>query len=181
MQALISALNPAIAILCAVNLLWHLRALTPMRALNAKARIGKIVPDARGNAAICAIALSTIAVLALAALAMEHAYLAFAAVPAAFCAAMMLIDPSGRAMGMDAMLPYFQVLPFAGAMVGALMGFLRFNANPARVFMGDVGSFFIGGALAGMALVTRLTLLLPIIALAMLVSSLSDIIQVSYF
>ncbi|MDO4386253.1 MAG: hypothetical protein Q4E18_09665, partial [Clostridia bacterium] len=38
MQALISALNPAIAILCAVNLLWHLRALTPMRALNAKLR-----------------------------------------------------------------------------------------------------------------------------------------------
>ena len=38
MQALISALNPAIAILCAVNLLWHLRALAPMRALNAKLR-----------------------------------------------------------------------------------------------------------------------------------------------
>ena len=62
-----------------------------LRALNAKARIGKIAPDARGNAAICAIALSTIAVLALAALVMEYAYLAFAAVPAAFCAAMMLL------------------------------------------------------------------------------------------
>ena len=70
---------------------------------------------------------------------------------------------------------------FAGAMAGALMGFLRYNSHPARVFMGDVGSFFIGGALVGMVLVTRLSLLLPVIALAMVASSLSDIIQVAYF
>lgn len=70
---------------------------------------------------------------------------------------------------------------FAGAMVGGLMGFLRYNSYPARVFMGDVGSFFIGGALVGMALVTRLSLLLPIIALAMVLSSLSDLIQFAYF
>lgn len=70
---------------------------------------------------------------------------------------------------------------FAGAMVGALLSFLRFNGYPARVFMGDVGSFFIGGALVGMAMVTRLSLLLPVIALAMFLSSLSDIIQVGYF
>ena len=70
---------------------------------------------------------------------------------------------------------------FAGAMVGALMSFLRFNGYPARVFMGDVGSFFIGGALVGLTMVTRLSLLLPVIALAMFVSSLSDIIQVGYF
>ena len=70
---------------------------------------------------------------------------------------------------------------FAAAMTGALMCFLRFNGYPARVFMGDVGSFFIGGALVGMAMVTRLSLLLPIIAVAMFVSSLSDIIQVTYF
>ncbi len=70
---------------------------------------------------------------------------------------------------------------FAGAMAGALMCFLRFNGHPARVFMGDVGSFFIGGALVGMTTVTRLTLLLPIIALAMMISSISDIIQVGYF
>ena len=73
------------------------------------------------------------------------------------------------------------VAVFAGAMAGALMGFLRFNAHPARVFMGDVGSFFIGGALVGIITVTRTTLLLPIIALAMLMSSLSVIIQVGYF
>jgi len=70
---------------------------------------------------------------------------------------------------------------YAGAMVGALMCFLRFNAHPACVFMGDVGSFFIGGALVGMAMVTRLSLLLPIIAIAMFASSVSDIIQVGWF
>ncbi|MDY2601148.1 MAG: phospho-N-acetylmuramoyl-pentapeptide-transferase [Eubacteriales bacterium] len=70
---------------------------------------------------------------------------------------------------------------FSGAMVGGLMGFLRFNAHPARVFMGDVGSFFIGGALMGTVMVTGYALLLPIIALAMMVSSLSDLIQFGYF
>jgi len=76
---------------------------------------------------------------------------------------------------------YMNTAIFAGAMVGALMSFLRFNAYPARTFMGDVGSFFIGGALVGMTTVTRLSLLLPVIALAMFVSSLSDIIQIGYF
>ena len=66
-------------------------------------------------------------------------------------------------------------------MAGGLLGFLRFNACPASVFMGDVGSFFIGGALVGICLVTRLSLLLPLIAFAMFVSSLSDIIQMTYF
>ena len=70
---------------------------------------------------------------------------------------------------------------FCGAAAGSLMGFLRFNAYPAGVFMGDVGSFTIGGALVAVTMVTRLSLLLPIIALAMLASSLSDIIQVGYF
>ena len=70
---------------------------------------------------------------------------------------------------------------FSGAMAGALLGFLRFNSHPARVFMGDIGSFFIGGALMGVMIVTRNALLLPIIALAMMVSALSDIIQISYF
>ena len=70
---------------------------------------------------------------------------------------------------------------FGGAMVGGLLGFLRYNSHPALVFMGDVGSFFIGGALVGMTLVTRLSLLLPIIALAMVLSSLSDLIQFGYF
>ena len=69
---------------------------------------------------------------------------------------------------------------FSGAMCGAILGFLRFNTHPASVFMGDVGSFAIGGALVAVAIVTRLTLILPIIAFAMMISSLSDIIQVIY-
>ena len=70
---------------------------------------------------------------------------------------------------------------FCGAAAGGVLGFLRFNTHPASVFMGDVGSFTIGGALVAVTMVTRMSLLLPIIALAMFVSSLSDIIQVGYF
>lgn len=73
------------------------------------------------------------------------------------------------------------MMVFCGAAAGGILGFLRFNTYPANVFMGDVGSFTIGGALVAVAMVTRMALLLPIIALAMLVSSLSDIIQVGYF
>ena len=93
---------------------------------------------------------------------------------ALICVAMAAANPSNAANLLN-------VAIFAGAMAGALMGFLRYNSNPARVFMGDVGSFFVGGALVGMTLVTRLSMILPLIALAMLVSSLSDIIQVTYF
>ena len=87
----------------------------------------------------------------------------------------------GLAAGAENSANMLNVAIFAGAMAGALMGFLRFNAHPARVFMGDVGSFFIGGALVGITTVTRATLLLPIIALMMMLSSLSVIIQVGYF
>lgn len=73
------------------------------------------------------------------------------------------------------------MMVFCGAAAGALLGFLRFNNYPASVFMGDVGSFVIGGALAAVCMVMRLSLLLPIIAFAMFVSSLSDIIQIGYF
>ncbi len=93
---------------------------------------------------------------------------------ALICVAMAAADPANAGNLLN-------VAIFAGAMAGALLGFLRYNSYPARVFMGDVGSFFIGGALAGMALVTRLSLLLPVIALAMVASSLSDIIQIGYF
>lgn len=76
---------------------------------------------------------------------------------------------------------YKNLMVFCGAAAGAVLGFLRFNSYPASVFMGDVGSFTIGGALVAVCMLTRLSLLLPIIALAMLVSSASDIIQVGYF
>ncbi len=76
---------------------------------------------------------------------------------------------------------YLNIAVLCGAMIGSLLGFLRFNAHPAMVFMGDVGSFIIGGALAGVALTTRLSLLLPLVAFAMLVSALSVILQVGYY
>lgn len=69
---------------------------------------------------------------------------------------------------------------FSGALVGALIGFLLYNTNPAKVFMGDVGSFFLGGAIAGIAAVSGLVLYLPVIALAMVASSVSDIVQIMY-
>lgn len=89
----------------------------------------------------------------------------------------LLMASTGGAMSND----YMNMAIFAAAMSGALLGFLRFNSHPAGVFMGDVGSFTIGGALMGLMLVTRLSLLLPIIALAMMMSSVSDLIQFAYF
>ncbi len=67
-----------------------------------------------------------------------------------------------------------------GASAGACLGFLRFNTNPARVIMGDTGSMLIGGLLVGAAMVTRLQILLIPVCAAMIVSSLSVIIQVMY-
>ena len=75
---------------------------------------------------------------------------------------------------------FYNTAIFSAAMCGAILGFLRFNSHPATVFMGDLGSFAIGGALAAIAIVTRLTLILPIIAFTMVLSSLSDILQVLY-
>jgi len=76
---------------------------------------------------------------------------------------------------------FMNMVIFCGCAAGALLGYLRYNSHPASVIMGDVGSFAIGGALAGVCLVTRMSLVLPIIALGMLVSSLSDLIQFAYF
>ena len=67
------------------------------------------------------------------------------------------------------------------AFMGGCMGFLLFNAHPARVFMGDTGSMFIGGAISAAALLLREPLLLIIIAFWMMMSSLSDLIQFAYF
>jgi phospho-N-acetylmuramoyl-pentapeptide-transferase len=66
----------------------------------------------------------------------------------------------------------------AAAMFGACAGFLWWNAAPARVFMGDTGSLALGGAMAGLALLTRTSLLLPILAGLALIEALSVIAQV---
>lgn len=69
----------------------------------------------------------------------------------------------------------------AVAMVGALAGFLWFNAAPADIFMGDTGSLAIGTGLACLALATNTHLLLPILGGVYVVETLSVILQVSYF
>jgi phospho-N-acetylmuramoyl-pentapeptide-transferase len=70
---------------------------------------------------------------------------------------------------------------FAVALVGSLLGFLYYNAHPARVFMGDVGSLALGGALVAMSVLTKTELLLPLVGLVYVWSTLSVILQVAYF
>lgn len=76
---------------------------------------------------------------------------------------------------------YYSVAIFALAVAGSCMGFLRFNHYPAKIFMGDTGSMFIGGATVGMAMVLRQPLMLLLIAFTMVCSSLSVMLQVTYF
>lgn len=71
--------------------------------------------------------------------------------------------------------------PVAGAVVGALLGFLLFNAHPAKVFMGDTGSLALGGFVASMAYMMNMPIFIAIVGLIYLVEILSDIIQVTYF
>ncbi len=66
----------------------------------------------------------------------------------------------------------------AAAMLGACAGFLWWNAAPARIMMGDTGSLAIGGAMAGLALLTQTTLLLPILAGLPLIETLSVVAQI---
>jgi phospho-N-acetylmuramoyl-pentapeptide-transferase len=73
------------------------------------------------------------------------------------------------------------VVTFCFIMVGALMGFLWFNAHPAQVFMGDTGSLPIGAALAVAAFMTGQWLLLPIIGIVFVAEMASVILQVAYF
>ena len=70
---------------------------------------------------------------------------------------------------------------FAAAVTGACLGFLVFNRNPARVFMGDTGSLALGGALSAVAIVTKLELFLIIAGLVYVIEALSVIIQVISF
>jgi len=70
---------------------------------------------------------------------------------------------------------------FIGAMIGACVGFLWYNAYPAQVFMGDTGSLTLGGIIAALAIIVRKELLIPIFCGVFLVENLSVIIQVAYF
>ncbi len=70
---------------------------------------------------------------------------------------------------------------FITAFVGALIGFLWYNAYPAQVFMGDTGSLTIGGIIAVIAIAVRKELLIPILCGIFLVENLSVVLQVSWF
>ncbi|TXL68109.1 phospho-N-acetylmuramoyl-pentapeptide-transferase [Cerasibacillus terrae] len=74
-----------------------------------------------------------------------------------------------------------EVTIFSLAVVGALLGFLVFNAHPAKVFMGDTGSLALGGAIAAIAILTKLEVLLVIIGGVFVIETLSVIIQVASF
>ena len=70
---------------------------------------------------------------------------------------------------------------FASGMIGGLLGFLVYNFNPAKVFMGDTGSLFLGGAVAALAFAYDMPLILVTLGIIYILETLSDIIQVTYF
>lgn len=74
-----------------------------------------------------------------------------------------------------------ELVVFAAALIGALVGFLWYNSFPAQIFMGDTGSLAIGGVIAVFALCIRKELLLPLLCGVFLVESCSVMMQVSYF
>lgn len=74
-----------------------------------------------------------------------------------------------------------ELVVFAGAFIGALVGFLWYNAFPAQVFMGDTGSLTIGGILAVFAILIRKELLIPLLCLIFFLEDVSVVIQVAYF
>ena len=76
---------------------------------------------------------------------------------------------------------HYELAIFCGALIGGSLGFLWFNTSPAQVFMGDVGSLALGGALGTIAVLIRQEFLLPIVGGIFMIEVLSVIIQVSYF
>ncbi len=75
----------------------------------------------------------------------------------------------------------YDLMLFGAALLGSILGFLIFNAHPARIFMGDTGSLTLGAAMATMAILTKYELLLIIVGGVFVIETLSDIIQVIYF
>lgn len=79
------------------------------------------------------------------------------------------------------MLNYIDLAITSAAMVGALLGFLKYNSYPAKVFMGDMGSLALGGFIASVAMMLKQPLIVIIVAGIPLIETLSVIIQVTYF
>ena len=74
-----------------------------------------------------------------------------------------------------------ELVVYAAAFIGSLVGFLWYNAFPAQVFMGDTGSLTLGGILAVFAILIRKELLIPLLCLIFFIEDLSVILQVGYF
>ncbi len=70
---------------------------------------------------------------------------------------------------------------FASALAGSLFGFLLFNYHPAKIFMGDTGSLYLGGAVCTLAFCYNIPLILVLVGLIYMIEALSDIIQVFYY
>lgn len=84
-------------------------------------------------------------------------------------------------MMIASMMRYLGVTAFSAASAGACLGFLVWNFHPAKVFMGDTGSLFLGGLVCGIAFATKMPILLLPIGIIYLAEMFSVILQVSYF
>ena len=78
-------------------------------------------------------------------------------------------------------LKQYEMICFAMALAGGCLGFLLWNLNPAKCFMGDTGSMFLGASVTAVGLVLHKHLLLILVALVYIIEALSVVIQVSYF
>ena len=76
---------------------------------------------------------------------------------------------------------HYELGIFSGALLGGLLAFLIYNFHPAKVFMGDTGSLFLGGAVCGLAFGLDIPLVLILVGIIYIAETLSDIIQVGYF
>ncbi len=92
-----------------------------------------------------------------------------------------LIQMNALLSNYDLAMSYQNVAIFSIAIAGGCLGFLRFNYYPAKVFMGDTGSMFLGAASVGIAMVIKMPLLLLFVFVTPIASSLSVIIQRVYF
>ena len=74
-----------------------------------------------------------------------------------------------------------EIIVFGAIVIGAVLGFLMFNIYPAKAFMGDTGSLFLGGVVSGIALYLKMPLILLVIAIIPVIETISVIIQVTFF
>lgn len=81
-------------------------------------------------------------------------------------------------LGVGYLLGLSEIMLFSLAMIGTLIAFLYYNKYPAKVFMGDTGSFFIGGAIVGLSILSKTELLLLFLGMTFVIEAVSDIIQV---